>query len=947
MALEVEKNISKFIEQQFPEFYRTEGEKFVAFVQAYYEWMESNNRELYHSRNLTDYRDIDNTIEDFILDFKNKYLSDIQFNVATNKRLFVKNALEFYRAKGTERAVDLFFKLVYGIEARVYEPSRDLFKLSDNEWEDKRYLEMVPSPTNINFIGRQIFGADSKASAFAERLIRAKKGNLYIEVIYLSALNGTFETNEHIYAYADDGVTRYRNEIIGSLTNFDITASDPNFIIGEEVVVEGGEGKKGRAIVTSIESEVGVVSFDMIEYETGWGYSADTQLIGADRMLLLDDVVLENTDYFYHIDPFQQFKTVHQDLALVYFDEDNSNTAAFTLGAELHAYYSDNTAQNSVFNCTVVEVNQNQDYIVINYTKADYLNSNNQIELDDGRLLLGASVNNFYTNTGAVLVVDSGAGDIVEASISGNVIATGNVFTIEYSLNDSSILISGDKLIQREDTNTLTFATVTVANTFSNTTSGQLYANVVRNAGFLRSNRNFIRQRTGQDEVYGSIQKIANVQVGIINNGTDLVGGIPFKKLANTYTSNTSLGSYARGSANNNSYSFTTKATIRGPEQFLEDTKDYFYYETTTREGGPFYVGLMDTDTAIGNLDTYDAASPQNSVFQWIAGGNTIQFSNTLIGDALNFTNTAIQVGSLDRLIVTNPGEGYGISPFYIAYDPLAFHTERYDFYIRYVSEGIDQDVLKAFRIGEIVRVGSSNAYGRVREFNVNTRELVVTRLHTTQDVSAYASQSQWGVQDDFRIGDVITGEASDISATIEYVDERRMHPRIGLNAQISTEALSGDGFATSVRIIDSGIGYFGRQLNSTTGTYVRGEPLTLTSRRDPTKTISVVGYLGENGIAPGVHPNRKSFLSSDKYLQDNDFYQEYSYQVLTALPFSKYKQTLIDVLHLAGSKPFGGYVGTSEASLDIDSSQTTDTWDIKNYGLFINQNTFYTANVA
>lgn len=946
MALEVEKNISKFIEQQFPEFYRTEGEKFVAFVQAYYEWMESNNRELYHARNLTNYRDIDNTIEDFILDFKNKYLSNIQFNIATNKRLFVKNALEFYRAKGTERAVDLFFKLVYGIEARVYEPSRDVFKLSDNEWEDKKYIEMVPSPTNINFVGKQIFGASSRASAFAERLVRVKKGNLYIEVIFLSALNGTFETNEQVEAWDEDGVSRYRNEIIGSLTSFEISASDPNFVVGEEVIVEGGEGKKGRAIVTSIESEVGVVSFDMIEYETGWGYSADTQLIGMDRMLLLDDVVLENTDYFYHIDPFQQFKTVHQDLALVYFDEDNSNTDAFTLGAELHVHYSDNTAQNSVFDCTIVEVNKNQDYIIINFTKADYINSNNQVELDDGRLLLGASVNNFYTNTGAELVVDSAAGDISDASISGNVIATGNVFTIEYTINDNSIVISGDKLIQREDTNTLTYAQVTVANTFSNTTSGQLYANVVRNKGFFRTNRNFIRQRSGQSDVYGSIQKVANVQIGIINNGTELVGGIPFKKLANTYASNTSLGSYARGSANNNSFSFTTKATIRGPEQFLEDTKDYFYYETTTREGGPFYIGLLDTDTAIGNLDTYDAASPQNSVFQWIAGGNTIQFSNTLIGDALNFTNTAIQVGSLDRLIVTNPGEGYGISPLYVAYDPLAFHTERYDFYIRYVSED-DDDVLKAFRLGEIIRVGTSNAFGRIRKFDVNTRELIVTRLHTTQDVSAYASQSQWGVQDDFRIGDVIRGETSGTAATIEVVDEMRMHPRIGLNAKISAEALSGDGFATSVRVIDSGVGYFGRQLDSTTDTYVRGEPLTLRSRNDTTKTISVVGFLGKNGVAPGVHPNRKSFLSTDKYLSDNDFYQEYSYQVLTALPFSKYKQTLIDVLHLAGSKPFGGYVGTSEASVAVDPSQTTNTWDIKNYDLFVNQNSFYSATIS
>jgi hypothetical protein len=122
---------------------------------------------------------------------------------------------------------------------------------------------------------------------------------------------------------------------------------------------------------------------------------------------------------------------------------------------------------------------------------------------------------------------------------------------------------------------------------------------------------------------------------------------------------------------------------------------------------------------------------------------------------------------------------------------------------------------------------------------------------------------------------------------------------------------------------------------------------MTLASFDDSGKEVQVMGYNLSNGVAPGTHPNRRSFLSSDKYIHDNDFYQEYSYQVLTALPFSKYKSTLVDVLHLAGSKPFGGYVGTSEISLGITTTETSAQFDIRRFGVFVNENTFYSANVT
>lgn len=270
MAIDIDKNISQLIANQFPDFYREEGELFIAFVKAYYEWLESEtyidktdpdsnkwvevvneSAVLHNSRKLPEYRDIDKTIEAFILDFKNKYLSDIQFNVATNKRLFVKNALEFYRAKGTPRAIDLFFKLVYGLEAKTYLPSDDLFRLSDNSWTNERYLEIKADKSNINFVGKTVFGSVSGASAYAEKLIRVKSDTKFIEVLYLSGLNGDFQTDELIYAYEDleIGDIEYRNKVIGSLTTFEITSSDDGFEIGETVYVKRGTGKKAKQLL--------------------------------------------------------------------------------------------------------------------------------------------------------------------------------------------------------------------------------------------------------------------------------------------------------------------------------------------------------------------------------------------------------------------------------------------------------------------------------------------------------------------------------------------------------------------------------------------------------------------------------------------------------------------------------------------------------------------------
>jgi hypothetical protein len=941
VARDLTKDISQLVKNQFPSFYHEEGEMFIAFVKAYYEWLESNNQALYHSRRLTDYKDIDKTVDDFIIDFKNKYLSDVQFNVATNKRLFVKNALEFYRAKGTPRAVDLFFKLIYGLEARVYEPSRDLFRLSDNEWTNERYLEMLPSDKNVNFVGRQVFGSISGATAFAEKLVRVKTGTKFVEVLYLSGLTDNFVTNELIFAYdIDDSLTdELRNEVVGSLTHFTITASDANFQVGERLYVKTGSGKKAQATVTAIQSAVGVVNFNFID--GGWGYSSDAQIIGSDKTLTVDDLQFTSNAYFYHNFPFEQFTTAKQDLVLYNLETTNSTSTAaalaLTVGTEIFATANDVSSANVVWEGIVVDKSIPNSTLTINYTKSAYSGD----LTEDGRPISGNNEITFLhanvsgnTESFEIDVTNTNSTDV---SIEANVIATSNTCTIRYTTSDTDTnLIAGEQFYQNDPTYGHRFASATVISSEAN--NDGTHVNLRMDRGYFRTNVTMKRLRNinGVEDIDYTITRCSNVTIGFIAYGG---GELNFRQLANTYTSNTQLGTFAPGNSNNVIGSFTSKAAFRAST--YDNLEGHTVIKTTDREGNLQEISDIGLDTVIDETANVDVSDPTGSLFEWIHSNNTIEFSNTTLDNALNYSETAVELGEISTFVTTAPGEGYGTDPLFIVYEPLMYHAERYDFYIKYKEEEVE----KTYTVGEKLKFGD-NEFAKIFAVSTTNREIYATRLHVTQTSNTGIAENLWTTEDP-RIGSTFTGLTNGDSAIIEVIDEVRWLPRSGLNTDIESASLSGAGFITDLKILDSGFGYSGKRKDNTLNAYVKGEEMTLASFDDSGKEVQVMGYNLSNGVAPGTHPNRRSFLSSDKYIHDNDFYQEYSYQVLTALPFSKYKSTLVDVLHLAGSKPFGGYVGTSEISLGITTTETSAQFDIRRFGVFVNENTFYSANVT
>jgi hypothetical protein len=292
----IEKFVSSFIPQQFPLFYKDEGPNFIAFVKAYYEWLESNNQVLDHARSLLDYNDIDTTEIQFLKYFKNTYLNSLPESMLADKRLLVKHILDLYRSKGTPRSYELLFRMLFNESIELYIPGNFLLKPSDGEWIVPRYIEVSDSLYLEKLIGKQIYNSSKNATAVVESVNQKIVNNQFIHVLYLSSIDGRFKYGEKILSKAVPEITLDNApKILGSLTAIAIENGGAGFAIGDTVDITGS-GVSGKARIAGIRNENGKVNFNLIN--GGSGYSINAIVTVATSL----DLIISNAISSFNID---------------------------------------------------------------------------------------------------------------------------------------------------------------------------------------------------------------------------------------------------------------------------------------------------------------------------------------------------------------------------------------------------------------------------------------------------------------------------------------------------------------------------------------------------------------------------------------------------------------------------------------------------------------------
>lgn len=286
MKFDQEKFVSNFIKNQFPLFYQEEGPDFILFVKAYYEWLESEKQPIYQARRLYDYRDIDNTLEEFLEFFQKKYLYGIPFNVIANKRFLLKHILDVYRSKGAIQCYRLLFKLLYNEDIEVYLPGKDVLRVSDGTWVEPRYLEVTANDNLEKYVGKTIVGATSGVTATVENFVRENYNNDIINVLYISNIlprRREFEINEKIVLLDEAANTAAINlapTLLGSLDKIRIVNGGQDYNIGDVIKIVQRDlvnndvisyGVDGVLKVTKLFTGFGSLEFDILD--GGFGYT--------------------------------------------------------------------------------------------------------------------------------------------------------------------------------------------------------------------------------------------------------------------------------------------------------------------------------------------------------------------------------------------------------------------------------------------------------------------------------------------------------------------------------------------------------------------------------------------------------------------------------------------------------------------------------------------------
>lgn len=262
------KKLSILLQKYCPDFLADKYPGFISFLKAYYDWSYSTQgfnpwRVISH---LIEWGDIDETLDQFIMYFKNEYLNGLNSDLAADIPTFIKHSKEFYASRGTPESFRFLLRLLSGNDGTIFYPNEYLMKSSDGEWRTDYYIfTNFDAVVDSSFLSTMIKGKTSGFTAYIESIethynyntqeqffkigISKRLGTITDDIVILN--NGTTSVELSLYDTVNalnivDGGNNYK--VDDSIT----LSGDPTFIakvksikpgkLDSYAILDGGSG---------------------------------------------------------------------------------------------------------------------------------------------------------------------------------------------------------------------------------------------------------------------------------------------------------------------------------------------------------------------------------------------------------------------------------------------------------------------------------------------------------------------------------------------------------------------------------------------------------------------------------------------------------------------------------------------------------------------------------
>lgn len=944
----IKAKLSSIVSNQFPAFFKEEGENFLAFIEAYYEYLEQNGKLTEAIQNLEGTRDINTTLDEYIQYFQDTLLPSVPHEVAADKRLLAKYVKFYNVTRGSLASYKLLFRTLYNEAVEVYYPADQMLKVSDGDWNHDQYLVTNYDINNYKFIGKTIQGQESRAEALVEDIVGRVIRNRDVMQINVSNVRGSFNHLEpvRILDEAPSG-TGHAPLVEAGIAQIEIISPGGEYNEGDVVeLLSNDVGDFGKVVVTDTIDLGGSITFSITDGGSGFTSSIG----GADQGETLISITggdgqspasftIEQTDIG---DSF----AISMNTNLI-----GANNIYGAGGAQV-TYADSSTGIMDTFANTIIGAASfgfpEYDEITGDSVYRDNTNAAIQIA-NSAQISLGDSLFGATSSANAIVteVVDATAGaswfrvdtyrnfstsETVKIGTSGGA-SVGTVSAFQSNTVGGHVLQlgrpttvninEGDELVSESPFSYIA-NTADVIKTNEIIHSFAVVKKIVANIPY-----GYEHNPTANTILSGTISSSANTVTG---SGTSFLtdfavgdviksGGQSSRRVVSVADDTTlvvsdsfnpalSTAAYGKGGVwrDLTTYRVTANNTANSSNQFHTGPMSSFIELDGVRKVG--------SPTIIANV----AYTSSNTVYENV---------HTLLSDSLLFKTATF--GTIENLSNKVGGDGFSIAPTVNVIEPNISILGIGEQYITLESDDINwgtaNSQVNGLDTNDALFQVSTGASGDVKAGagpNLVPQSIVLANgtYQTTVRVwqpflqrepgnITFANNSTVTIkkyESSIIPGEVDSRTTSSVGTAkiVKVVDEGI----VGKNAKI-TPSVGANGTVTGLRVIDSGF------------SYAQNEIVRVQESDHPDATQAVIKLTLDNvANSEGYYSSSRSHVSTKRgYIQDSNFYQEFSYQVVAPLALDRYKEIALKLVHPSGQRLFGKYQSHSNVSVDIVST--------------------------
>lgn len=261
--------LSSLVESQLPSFVREDHQAFVAFLEAYYEFLETR---VAQPKTL---RDVNTTLDEFIYLFKRELASNIPYTVV-NERFLLTHIKDLYLAKGSEASFKLLFRLLFNKDVTVEYPSRQILRASDGKWkQDVSVFARVNAGNPDDIVGKLV---DVVTPNRVIRVMIDRRQDVEVEVDRVVQISedifefyidrrffGNISVNDRLrYGGIFDAT------ILPTTATISIQQGGTGFRLGQLYEIKSGHGYGSMLKVSRVDEKGSIKAAEFIKYGVGY-----------------------------------------------------------------------------------------------------------------------------------------------------------------------------------------------------------------------------------------------------------------------------------------------------------------------------------------------------------------------------------------------------------------------------------------------------------------------------------------------------------------------------------------------------------------------------------------------------------------------------------------------------------------------------------------------------